>query len=110
MTARLPPARISSRPPRRINTANRPSAAGNSQQLEPIKALLVAGDVQGIAQRFGVGGGGGGGAGGGGGSPFTAGRFNERPGETTPRAASATPSLPTAGGEGGGESSDAAPD
>ena len=30
---------------------------GNAQQLDPIKALLVTGDVQGIAQRFGFGGG-----------------------------------------------------
>ncbi|HYU29216.1 MAG TPA: hypothetical protein VEK83_09330, partial [Gemmatimonadales bacterium] len=52
----------------------------------------------------------GGGGAGGGGSPFSGGRFNERPGETTPRAASATPSLPAAGGESGGESTDAAPD
>jgi hypothetical protein len=51
------------------------------------------------------------GGGGGGGSPFTGGRFNERPGETTPRAASATAQLPAAGeGGAGGESSDAAPD
>ncbi len=80
---------------------------GNAQQLEPIKALLLTGDVQGVAQRFGFGGGGGGG--GGGGSPFVNGRFVERPGETTPRAATATAALPS-GGESGGESSDAAPD
>ncbi|PYP39577.1 MAG: hypothetical protein DMD48_05995, partial [Gemmatimonadetes bacterium] len=88
-------------------------AGGNADQLEPIRKLLLAGDVQGVTQRFGFGGGGGaggGGGGGGGGSPFSGGRFNERPGETTPRAASATPSLPTAGGESGGESTDAAPD
>jgi len=37
------------------------------------------------------------------------GRFVERPGETTPRAASATPALPS-GSESGGESGDAPPD
>jgi hypothetical protein len=43
--------------------------------------------------------------GGGGGSPFTAaGRFNERPGETTPRAPTPGGSLPAAGSESGGES------
>ncbi len=85
------------------------SGGTNTQQLEPIKTALLAGDLQGLAQRFGFGGGGGGG--GGGGSPFNAaGRFNERPGETTPRAASAGAALPAAGSESGGESGDAPPD
>ena len=39
-----------------------------------------------------------------------AGRFNERPGETTPRAATAGVALPAAGSESGGESGDAPPD
>ncbi|HEV2670697.1 MAG TPA: hypothetical protein VGU74_06370, partial [Gemmatimonadales bacterium] len=87
-------------------------SGGNAEQLDPIKKLLLAGDVQGIAQRFGFGGGaGGGGGGGGGGAPFNAaGRFNERPGETTPRTPSARGSLPAGGGESSGESGDAAPD
>ncbi|HEV8509335.1 MAG TPA: hypothetical protein VGQ48_02675 [Gemmatimonadales bacterium] len=86
-------------------------AGGNAQQLDPIKTLLLAGDVQGVAQRFGFGGGGafGGGGGGGGGAPFAGGRFNERPGETTPRAPSAGASLPAAGSE-SGESGEAPPD
>jgi hypothetical protein len=86
-------------------------AGGNAQQLDPIKTLLLAGDVQGVAQRFGFGGGGafGGGGGGGGGAPFAGGRFNERPGETTPRAPAAGASLPAAGSE-SGESGDAPPD
>ena len=75
-------------------------AGGNAQQLDPIKALLLAGDVQAVAQRFGLGGGGGGGGGG---------RFSERPGETPTRAPSAIANLPAAGSE-SGESSDAAPD
>src|SRR5205085_7484033 len=86
-------------------------AGSNPQQLEPIKTALLAGDVQGLAQRFGFGPGGGGGGGGGGGnagSPFAAGRFVERPGETTPRAPSATGTLPAAGSESGGESSEPA--
>ncbi len=87
-------------------------AGGNAQQLEPIKTALLAGDVQGLAQRFGFGPGGGGGGGGGGsaGSPFVAGRFVERPGETTPRAPSALGTLPTAGSESGGESGEGTPD
>src|SRR2546421_3307548 len=84
-------------------------AGSNAQQLEPIKSALLAGDVQGLAQRFGFGpGGGGGGGGGNAGSPFAAGRFVERPGETTPRAPSATGTLPAAGSESGGESSEPA--
>src|SRR3989454_10984997 len=45
-----------------------------------------------------------------GGATFTGGRFNERPGETTPRAATAGAVLPAAGSESGGESGDAPPD
>ncbi|HYX81081.1 MAG TPA: hypothetical protein VE714_01735, partial [Gemmatimonadales bacterium] len=96
---------------RRINVVfdSLGKAGGNAQQLEPLKNLLLQGDVQGVAQRFGFGGGGGGG--GGGGSPFNAqGRFNERPGETTPRAANAGFALPAVSSEAGSESSDAAPD
>jgi hypothetical protein len=92
-------------------------AGSKPEQLDPIKTALLAGDVQGLAQRFGFGGAGGGGGcgggGGGGGAPFNAaGRFNERPGETTPRAATAGAVLPAAGSEsgGGGESGDAPPD
>ncbi|MGH7675562.1 MAG: WD40/YVTN/BNR-like repeat-containing protein, partial [Gemmatimonadales bacterium] len=56
--------------------------AGMGQEmLGPLKEGLLAGDIQGLAQRFGFGGGGGGGGGGG----AAAGRFAERPGETTPR-------------------------
>ncbi len=84
-------------------------AGSNAQQLEPIKTLLLAGDVQGVAQQFGLGGGGGGGGGGGAGNPFAGGRFNERPGETTPRAAAANASLPATSGE-SSESGDPAPD
>src|SRR5204863_10070507 len=56
-------------------------AGGNAQMLEPIKTALLAGDVQGLAARFGFGGGGGGGGGGrGGGNVFDAqGRFRDRP-------------------------------
>src|SRR5207248_4581260 len=86
-------------------------AGTNAQQLEPIKSALLAGDVQGLAQRFGFGPGGGGGGGGGGGnagSPFAGGRFVERPGEATPRAPSGTGTIPAAGSESGGESSEPA--
>ncbi len=81
--------------------------AGQAQQmLNPIKTALLAGDVQGLAQRFGFGGGGGGGGGGAGAAP--AGRFVERPGETTPRAPGAPAAAPTAAV--GGESAETPPD
>ena len=86
-------------------------AGGNAQVLDPIKTALLAGDVQGLAQRFGFGGGGGGGGGGGAGAPAAAGaRFVERPGETTPRAVSAAGAAAAPAGEGGGEGGEAAPD
>jgi hypothetical protein len=81
-------------------------AGGNAQMLGPIKDALLAGDVQGLAQRFGFGGGGFGGAG-----AFVTGRFVERPGETTPRAVTATGAPAAAPAEGGGgESGESAPD
>jgi photosystem II stability/assembly factor-like uncharacterized protein len=61
-------------------------AGMNERMLDPLKTALLSGDVQGLFQRFrGSGGGGGGGFGGG----FAAGRFVERPGESTPRAQAA---------------------
>ncbi|HXM37897.1 MAG TPA: hypothetical protein VN908_04460 [Gemmatimonadales bacterium] len=89
-------------------------AGGNAQMLDPIKAALLAADVQGLAQRFGFGGGGPGGGGGGGfgGTPAT-GRFVERPGETTPRAPApggAAPAPPPAPAGEGTEGGEAAPD
>jgi photosystem II stability/assembly factor-like uncharacterized protein len=92
---------------RRINVVfdSMVKAGGNAQMLDPIKQSLLVGDVQGLAQRFGFGGGGGGGGGGGaggGGFGAQAGRFVERPGETTPRAAGAAPAAGSGeGGEGG---------
>jgi len=53
--------------------------------LTPLKEGLLAGDIQGLAQRLGLGGGGGGGGGGGAAAGAVTGRFAERPGETTPR-------------------------
>src|SRR5262249_49589839 len=80
-------------------------AGSNAQMLEPMKTALLSGDIQGLAQRFGFGGAGGGGGGGGGGNVFNAqGRFNERPGETTPRAQTAgATAAPAPGAESGGE-------
>lgn len=54
--------------------------------------------------------GGGGGGGGGGGAVFTGGRFNDRPGETTPRAPTAVGAAAPAAGSESGEGGDAPPD
>ncbi|HEX9393687.1 MAG TPA: hypothetical protein VF923_03490, partial [Gemmatimonadales bacterium] len=78
-------------------------AGMDTTRLNPIRASLVKGDVQGLAQRFGFGGGGGGGGGGG---AALAGRFAERPGETTPRAQPAG-GLTLPASESGGEGADA---
>jgi photosystem II stability/assembly factor-like uncharacterized protein len=83
-------------------------AGTNVPMLGPIKDALLAGDVQGLAQRFGFGGGGGGGGGGAG--AFTAARFVERPGETTPRAPGAAAGPAAAQQQEGGESGESAPD
>ncbi|MGH7568423.1 MAG: VPS10 domain-containing protein [Gemmatimonadales bacterium] len=83
-------------------------AGQNQQMLDPIKTALLAGDIQGLAQRFGFGGGGGGGGGGGAGAG-AAGRFVERPGETTPRAPGA-PGAPGAAAPEGGAGAETAPD
>ncbi|HSD32643.1 MAG TPA: hypothetical protein VLB49_12080 [Gemmatimonadales bacterium] len=69
-------------------------AGMSPQMLDPIKSGLLEGDIQGLAQRFGFGGGGGGG-GGAAAAALAAGRFVERPGETTPRAPGA-PGAPAA--------------
>ncbi|HMA39312.1 MAG TPA: hypothetical protein VKP10_04505, partial [Gemmatimonadales bacterium] len=79
----------------------------STQMLDPIKTALLAGDVQGLAQRFGFGGGGGGG--GGGGAP-AGGRFVERPGETTPRAPGAAGAAAGAQQQEGGEGAADQPD
>jgi photosystem II stability/assembly factor-like uncharacterized protein len=66
----------------------------SEELLKSLKQALLAGDLQGLAQRFGFGGGGGGGgggAGGGFGGALALGRFVERPGETTPRVPGASP-------------------
>ena len=63
----------------------------SEQMLGSMKQALLAGDVQGLAQRFGFGGGGGGGGGGGRGVLRFGGPFLERPGETTPRGQGAAP-------------------
>src|SRR5207302_6571204 len=83
-------------------------AGTNAQMLGPLKTALLAGDLQGLAQRFGFGGGGGGG-GGGGAVTLSAARFVERPGETTPRAPGATAG-PAAQQQEGGESGAEQPD
>jgi hypothetical protein len=64
-------------------------AGGNKQMLDPLREAILAGDVQGIAQRFGFGGGGGGGGGGGQAAVRAGAAFVERPGETPARAAGA---------------------
>jgi photosystem II stability/assembly factor-like uncharacterized protein len=83
-------------------------AGGNEQTLTAIKQGLLAGDLQGLAERFGFGGGGGGG--GGGQAAVRAGAaFVERPGETPARAAGAVAAGAATGSE-SGEGADAAPD
>jgi photosystem II stability/assembly factor-like uncharacterized protein len=91
-------------------------AGGNEQTLTAIKQGLLAGDLQGLAERLGFGGGGGGGAGGGFGGggtppPRAGAPFVERPGETPARAAAAAgaAAAPVAGAE-SSEGADAAPD
>jgi hypothetical protein len=88
-------------------------AGGNEQMLSGIKQGLLAGDLQGLAERFGFGGGGGGGGGGNQPTVRAGAAFVERPGETQARAATAG----AAGGGGAGgatsessEGADAAPD
>ncbi|HEY6059498.1 MAG TPA: hypothetical protein VIV10_02840, partial [Gemmatimonadales bacterium] len=82
----------------------------SAQTLDPIKTALLAGDVQGLAQRFGFGGGGGAGGGGGGGVAAAGGRFVERPGETTPRAPGAAGAAAGAQQQEGGEGAADQPD
>ena len=83
-------------------------AGGNEQMLNPIRQGLLAGDLQGLAQRFGFGGGGGGGGGGGQAAVRAGAPFLERPGETPARAAAGAPAAPQA--TQGGESQEPAPD
>ena len=81
------------------------AAGGNKQMLDPIRAAILAGDVQTLAQRLGVGGGGGGGGGGGQNTVRAGAPFVDRPGETPARApgaaAQAAAGQPQEGGDSG---------
>jgi photosystem II stability/assembly factor-like uncharacterized protein len=80
------------------------AAGGNKEMLNGVRQALLAGDIQGLAQRFGFGGGGGGGGGFGGGAGVRAGApWVDRPGETTPRAPGAAAAAAAGQQQEGGE-------